>query len=191
MTPPSPRDRLLDTAARLFIAEGFRATGIDRVLAEAGVAKMTLYHHFGSKDDLIAATLRRRDEAFRSWLSRSVERRETAAPRDRLLAVFDVYARWFRQRDFRGCMFINAAAEFPGEAAAIRAACDEHARLIEAYVRSLAEDAGANDPASIAAQLCLLLDGAIVATQRNGRSSHVKTAKRAAEALIDSAIHSP
>ncbi|MDJ0935396.1 MAG: helix-turn-helix domain-containing protein, partial [Kiloniellales bacterium] len=105
------RDHLVDTAAKLFARHGFHATGIDRILAEAGVAKMTLYKHFRSKDELILAALRRRDEEFRNWFRRRVEARADA-PRARLLAVFDVLAEWFEQPDFAGCTFVAAAAEF-------------------------------------------------------------------------------
>ena len=84
--PSDRREHLLDTALSLFGTEGFHATGIDKILASAGVAKMTLYNHFRSKDELILAALRRRDERFRHWFVREVEHR-AATPRDRLLAA--------------------------------------------------------------------------------------------------------
>ena len=83
------RDHLVDIALDLFSRDGFHATGIDKILAESGVAKMTLYKHFRSKDELILAALRRRDERFRNWFMRTVERRADT-PRERLLAMFDV-----------------------------------------------------------------------------------------------------
>ncbi len=108
---PSRRDHLVDTALELFIRDGFHATGIDKILAESGVAKMTLYKHFKSKDELILSALRRRDEHFRNWFMRAVESR-AREPRQRLLAIFDALDEWFSGRDFNGCMFINASAEF-------------------------------------------------------------------------------
>ena len=84
----SRRDHLVDTALEMFCRDGFHATGIDKILAHAGVAKMTLYNHFRSKDELILAALRRRDEKFRNWFMRAVERLGKT-PRNRLLAIFD------------------------------------------------------------------------------------------------------
>src|SRR5258708_27708372 len=101
------RDHLVETALALFSKHGYHATGIDRILAEAGVAKMTLYKHFKSKDELILAALSRRDEKFRTWFMREVER-HGRTPRERLLVVFDILEAWFQSREFRGCMFVNA-----------------------------------------------------------------------------------
>ena len=131
------RDHLVDTASRLFQRHGYHATGIDRILAEAGVAKMTLYNHFKSKDELILAALRRRDEQFRNAFMRNVERR-AKDPRARLLACFDVLAEWFAESGFSGCSFINAAGEFAAPDDPIHAACGENKRLSLAYVRGLA-----------------------------------------------------
>ncbi len=130
MSMASPRrDHLVDTALRLFYRDGFHATGIDKILAESGVAKMTLYKHFKSKDELILAAVRRRDEQIRNWLMRAAERR-ARAPRDRLLALFDALEEWFRSDDFSGCMFINASAEFGRCDDPIHAAAAEHKRLV-------------------------------------------------------------
>ena len=107
----SRRDQLIDTALDLFNRNGYHATGIDRILAEAGVAKMTLYKHFGSKDALIQAALERRDERWRAWFRDAVARR-AETPRGRLLAVFDALEEWFVRPDFHGCMFIRAAGEY-------------------------------------------------------------------------------
>ena len=102
--PSSKRELLVDTAIDLFYRDGFHATGIDKILAESGVAKMTLYKHFKSKDELILAALRKRDEIFRNDFMNAVAAR-AKAPRDRLLAVFDVLGDWFATRGFSGCIF--------------------------------------------------------------------------------------
>ncbi len=181
------RDHLVDTALELFAREGYHATGIDRILAEAGVAKMTLYNHFRSKDELILAVLRLRDERFRNWFMRFVESR-AKAPRDRLLVLFDALAAWFAEPDFRGCMFINAASEFADPEDPIRGACTEHKRLILNYIRELARDAGAADPQALAEGLNLLAEGAIVMAQVGGDREAARKAKRAAQVLIDAAL---
>src|SRR6187402_3319099 len=101
------RERILDTAYELFSRHGTRAVGVDRIIEEAGTAKMTLYRNFASKDDLIMAFLERREELWtRGWLQAEVQRRATE-PRERLLAIFDVFGDWFALPDFEGCSFIN------------------------------------------------------------------------------------
>ena len=188
----SRRDELVDTALRLFYAQGFHATGIDKVLAEAGVAKMTLYKHFRSKDELILAALHRRDEQFRNWLMGEMER-ASADPRERLLAMFDALEEWFEGGaftglGFSGCLFINAAGEF-GDAdhPAHRSSC-EHKRLIVDYLTKLCTEAGAADPQGLAEQLALLKEGAIVTAQVRGMPEAAKTAKAMAQGLLDQAL---
>ena len=183
----SRRDHLVQTAAELFGREGFHATGIDRVLAAAGVAKMTLYNHFRSKDELILAALRRRDETFRNWFLRAVEQR-AATPRDRLLAVFEVLGEWFAAPDFRGCLFISAAGEFKRPEDPIHAACAEHKRLLRGYLQALAAQAGARDPEALARQLDLLIEGATVSAQISGKATPARHARDAAATLLEAAL---
>jgi AcrR family transcriptional regulator len=180
----SRRDQLIDTALDLFNRHGYHATGIDRILAESGVAKMTLYNHFGSKDALIEAALATRDERWRSWFREAVARR-AETPRGRLLAVFDALDEWFAQPDFHGCMFIRAAGEYAGLDDPIHAAAAEHQRLVLAELRGLAAAAGARRPARLARELMLLVLGAIVATQVSGPVAAGQTAKKAAAVLLD------
>src|SRR5258705_9633275 len=105
------RERILETAYELFSRHGTQSVGVDRITAEAGTAKMTLYRHFPSKEDLIVAFLERRQERWtRGWLQAEVERREDS-PAARLLAVFDVFGEWFARADFEGCSFINVMLE--------------------------------------------------------------------------------
>ena len=181
------RDRLVETAERLFNEHGYHATGIDRILAEAGVAKMTMYNHFRSKDELILAVLRRRDETFRNKLGRSVER-QAATPRRRLLAIFDVLRDWFASKDFHGCMFINASAEYGASDSAIRMASCEHKRLLTRFIEGIARDAGAANPNALANALMLVIEGAIVSAQINCDSGAADQAKGVAETLIAAAI---
>src|SRR3979490_501371 len=105
------RERIDRTAYQLFSRHGLRAVVVYTPAARAGVAKMTLYKHYPSKDELALAFLRRREELWtRSWLQREVERR-ARAPAGRLLAIFDVFEKWFRRRDFEGCSFIKVLIE--------------------------------------------------------------------------------
>jgi AcrR family transcriptional regulator len=106
------RDHLMATAWRLFYRDGYRAVGIDTLLAEAGVAKMTLYNHFSSKDDLIIAVLEKRDCELRASIIALVDA-STGSPADKLLTVFDWLETWFGTPDFNGCAFIRALSEYP------------------------------------------------------------------------------
>ncbi len=186
----SKREQLVDTALKLFYRDGFHATGIDRILAESGVAKMTLYNHFKSKDELILAALRLRDERFRNWFMKAVEQR-AEKPAQRLLAVFDVLEEWFRTDEFCGCMFINASAEFGRPDDPIHEASAEHKRLVQRFVTSLAEAAGAPDPPRLARQLCLLIEGASVLAHISGDPNVAREAQGAARQLIDASLAGP
>jgi AcrR family transcriptional regulator len=183
----SRRDQLIDTALDLFNRNGYHATGIDRILAESGVAKMTLYNHFGSKDALIRAALARRDERWRTWFRDAVARR-AETPRGRLLAVFDALDEWFARPDFHGCMFIRAAGEYAELDDPIHAGAAEHQRLVLAELRDLAAAAGAPQPARLAREIMLLALGAMIATQVNGPIGAGQAAKKAAAVLIDAAL---
>ncbi len=180
-------DRLLSHASTIFEAKGFNAVGIDLLLAEAGVAKMSLYKHFKSKDGLVLAALRRRDQRFRETFAALVEAR-ASEPRARLLAVFDVLGRWFEREDFRGCIFLNAAAEFPGADSPIRLAVAEHKAWLREYLGSLAREAGAPAPPTLAAELAVLVDGAIARAHAAGEPDAAATARRAAETIVRSAF---
>lgn len=178
------RDRLVSVALQLFHQYGFHATGIDKILAESGVAKNTLYRHFKSKDELILASLRQQDEEFRNWLMRKVEIRNNAV--ERLLAVFDVYEEWSRTPAFFGCLFINASAEFSDANSPIHVFCKEHKRLVTRYIQELASTANRNIFAAehLAAYWMLLIDGAIVSTQVSNNSLSFQQVKEIAKNLL-------
>ena len=180
------RDHLVDTALDLFYQDGFHATGVDKILEKAGVARMTLYNHFKSKDELILATLRRRDEKFRNWFMRAVERLGKT-PRNRLLAIFDALEEWFSGKDYNGCMFINASAEFARPDDPIHMAASEHLGLVLNYVRALTKSAGAKEPDALADGLMLLMEGAVILSYVAGDRNAAARAKTAAEALIQQA----
>ncbi|MCH7943200.1 MAG: TetR/AcrR family transcriptional regulator [Proteobacteria bacterium] len=183
----SRRDHLVDTALALFMRDGFHATGIDRILSHAGVAKMTLYNHFKSKDELILAALRLRDERFLVWFTAAVERR-AENPRGRLLALFGALDEWINEPDFAGCAFINAAAEYGRPDDPIHLAAAEHKRLVRDYVRGIAAAAGARDAEVLADALNLLMEGAIVTAHVGGRKDAAKLARRVATVLIERAL---
>ena len=177
------RDELVRKALEIFYREGFHATGMDRLVAETGISKTTMFKHFRSKEELILAVLRLRDEDFRNWLFRRMAR--AGAPRDQLLAMFDALAEWFASPSFRSCMFIKAASEYPDPDHPIHAQAAEHKRLLFLQLRTIAQDAGAADPDALARRLLLLKEGAIVTAHLGHEKDPAGDAKVAAETLLE------
>jgi len=165
------RERILDTAYELFSRNGIRAVGVDRIIAESGVAKMTLYRHFGSKDELVLEFLRRREQRWtQEWLQAEVERRADD-PAERLLAIFDVFDAWFRTDDFDGCSFINVLLELTDRASPVRRATVGHLATIRSFLQRLAADAGVADPEDFARRWHILMKGSIVAAGEGDREA--------------------
>ena len=173
-------EQILDTAAELFYREGVRSVGVDRIAAESGVAKMTLYYHFRSKDELVAAWLRRRDDEWMSWIARAVERR----PGSRLLAVFEALREWFEAPTFRGCAFVNAYGELGSSNPAAAEIVASHKRKLNEYLADLARQEGVTESDALARQLLLLVDGAIVTAAIQGDARAADDARGAAAKVI-------
>ena len=183
----SKRDILVRNAMNVLYREGFNATGMDKLAKETGVSKMTMYKHFRSKEDLILAALRLRDEEFLSAFTRRVED-GAKTPRGRLLAVFDALMEWIEGRDFYSCMFIKATSEFQNPDHPIHMASADHKRKVLAYIKELAKEAGAKNPRLLARQLFMLTEGEIVTAFILGKSGVGQDAKAAASVLIDQAF---
>jgi AcrR family transcriptional regulator len=167
--PPSRREELVESAMKVFYRNGFHCTGLDMILKESGISRMTLYNHFKSKDELIVAALRRRDELFRNGLMKFVEG-ASRDPVERIYAVFDFHEQWFNDEDFKGCMFINVSAEFcDAESPARRVSADHKIECVR-YLTKLCEDAGLDDPSEAAERINLLLEGAIVTAYLQGKT---------------------
>ena len=192
--PPSRRDELVDAAMRIFYRNGFHNTGLDQIQKESGISKMTLYNHFKSKDELIVAALRRRDEMFRNNLMKFVETQSKDST-ERILAVFDALDAWFNEDTFNGCMFINASAEYCDPDCPARRVAAEHKLEIIRYIQELCIAAKLDNPEELAQQLYVLIEGSIVVAHLVGRvsnNSHLLSdsahrAKRMAAGLIENA----
>jgi AcrR family transcriptional regulator len=180
----SARERILDTAYDLFSRHGIRAVGIDRIIATSGVAKMSLYRHFRSKDALVLAFLQEREKRWTlEWLHAEVtSRAEDGA--GRMLAIFDVFDEWFRQPDFEGCSFINVLLEFTELEHPIRRATTGHLATIRGLVREFAEQAGMADPDPVARQWHILMKGSIVAAGEGDREA-ARRAQALGELLLE------
>lgn len=157
------RERIDQSPYELFSRHGVRAVGVDEIVARSGVAKMTLYRHYASKVQLALAFLRRREELWtRSWLQAEVEKR-AGGPCDRLLAIFDVFDKWFRRSDFEGCSFINVLLEIADRTHPLHHASVLHLANIRTFLGQLTAAAGASDPDGLARQWHILMKGSIVA----------------------------
>ncbi|WP_432046249.1 MULTISPECIES: TetR/AcrR family transcriptional regulator [Streptomyces] len=179
---PSAHERILSTATALFNAHGVRGVGVDRIIAESGVAKATLYSHFRTKDDLVLAYLRGSDERWGGALREAAEA-AGADPRDRLIGLFDALDSATERDGFRGCAFIRTAGETePGTAT--HTATVEHKRSVRAWLTELAREAGAADPERLATQLSVLVDGVMAAAALEPRPEFTEAAREAARALV-------
>jgi AcrR family transcriptional regulator len=179
------RERILETAFRLFYAYGPRGVGVDTVIAESGVAKATLYKHFPRKDDLVLAYLDRVDQAWFGQL-RSAARAAGDKPREQLVGMFDGLQTASRRAGYHGCAFINTAAE-SNTGSDVHARTVEHKNVVRAWVTDLARRAGAADPDLLARQLTLLIDGGLAAGVLDANLDSPHAAKTAAQQLVDAA----
>jgi AcrR family transcriptional regulator len=180
------RDRILATASRLFYRDGYRAVGVDTIIEQSGVAKMTLYRHFPSKDDLIVAHLEHANDGFWLWFESAVS--QPGSARDRLIAVFEATQRLATDATCLGCTFQEVAAEFPDPAHPAHETAREHKQAVLTRLRELAEQAGAPDPKMLAEQLILIMDGAFAAARMFGPHSPAASAATAARVLVETAL---
>lgn len=164
--------------------------GIDTLLQKAGVAKMTLYKHFRSKEELISAVLERRGAAIAAEILARVEGVSPEAPdpaRERLLAVFDWLEDWLRSPTFHGCLFVKAAGEYPHSDELPRRAAESFKSTCRDLLESLCAELGAPRPVDLARQLELLIEGAAAVAYLHREPSAASAAKQAAALLIDAA----
>ncbi|WP_308122392.1 TetR/AcrR family transcriptional regulator [Streptomyces sp. TRM70350] len=178
--------KILQTASRLFYEQGIRAVGVEAIAEEAGVTKKTLYDRFGSKEDLIVAYLRARDGLWRSTLVKYVNGHD-GPPTEKILATFGALREWMRERNLRGCAFINASVELPEGHPGREVARDQKAWLL-AYLEGLAAEARVEDPAGLAAQVLILHEGACVADSMRSLDSAVDRAEHVARVLIERSL---
>lgn len=184
---PTKRDELVQKALQAFYRNGFQATGMDMLVAETGISKTSMYKHFRTKEELILAVLRLRDEHFRNWLYRRME--ELAdTPRQQLIAMFDALGEWFNEPGYKGCMFIKASSEYQDASHPIHKQSAEHKRMLERHARKLAEEAGLASPGDLARQLLLLKEGAMVTAHLGHTDNPALDAKAAAVQLLN--LHS-
>jgi len=166
------REIILETAAALFRAEGFKATGIDRIIEASGVARMTLYNNFPSKEALILAVLERIGEESATWLTQEVEARHEASG-SKIAAMFDAFAASIAEprepgQPLRGCPFLNISAEFTDDACLIRREAQAFKQRVRGMMAGWLEDDGYDNAEELAANIALVLDGGFATAQMGG-----------------------
>ncbi len=180
------RERILETAFRLFYAKGLRAVGVDTIIAESGVAKATFYRHFPAKDDLVVAYLEKVDGIWTGQLHAAAEA-AGPDPADQLVGLFDALDTASRRDGYRGCAFINAAAESaPGTSPHERTVV--HKQQVLAWIGELARAAGAEQPERLARSPALLLDGALSSGALDANPEAAESARATAELVVREAV---
>jgi AcrR family transcriptional regulator len=179
------KERILAAAYDLFSRHGIRAVGIDAIIEKSGVARMTLYRHFTCKEQLVLAFLEQRARFWASgWLQEEIMRR-AQSPRERLLAIFDVFGEWFRVEGFEGCTFINVMLETPDRDDKVRRASVDYLGKIREFLAQLAGDAGIRDRDGFARKWHILMKGSIVAAGEGDRDAGVRAREIGALVLND------
>jgi AcrR family transcriptional regulator len=185
------RARVREAAYELFSHHGLRAVGVDAIIERSGVAKMTLYRHFASKDELILDFLATREQRWtEGWVIAEAERRATE-PHLRLLAIFDAFDVWFRRDDFEGCSFINVLLETADPASALHRASVGYLANIRAFLARLAAEAGIADPAAFSREWHILMKGSIVAASEGDRDAALRARRVGALLLREHGIPVP
>lgn len=178
-------------AYELFSRGGTRTVGVDAVVAKASVAKMTLYRHFPSKEDLVLAFLERREQVWtHEWLGAEVLRRENE-PASRLLAIFDVFGEWFHTDQFEGCTFIQVLLEHTDLTNPVRVATVANLENIRGFLRGLAADAGIADTDSFARQWHILMKGSIISALEGDAEAAMRAKEMGALLLRHHGIQTP
>lgn len=184
-TPSSAdkRQHIVETAYTLFKRVGYHATGIDRIIAESNVAKMTMYRHFPSKDGLIVEVLRYRARLFDAQLDRLAEK--LATPALKIGTIIDWYERWFKRPDFHGCLFAHALAEFGDPGHPVFAAVAEQKNGFKRRLRRILEETMPSDRAeSASAALFMLLEGATLLAQMGQGDEAIRNVRKVAPSII-------
>ena len=182
------RDRLIVAAIDLCYRQGFNAVGLDQIIAHAGVTKTTFYKHFESKDDLLIAAIQKRDEWESAAWERAVSEIGGGDARRQLVAMYDLLDAWFNEPIYGGCMFINAAAEFPNPSDPVHQAAAEHKHRYRDWIIELARSAGIVEPEAFADQYVILFEGTLIMRQVYGRNDAALVTKRSIERLIEQSM---
>jgi AcrR family transcriptional regulator len=181
----------MEAAFTRFYRDGFRNVGIDQILADVGISKTAFYKHFESKEDLMVAALEDHAQTMAGQVLELVRKRGGASPLAQLRALFDAVENILEEENFRGCVFVNASIEFPLPHEPAHVAAAKSKAAFEQMIRELAAQAGADDPAALAQELALILEGAYVTQHVSGNRDTIKIARRLGERAIAQRVPQP
>jgi len=183
----SLESRLLAATEQLVYSGGIHATGMDAIVKASGVARKSIYRLYPTKEALVAAALRGRDQRWMAWFVRSTS--DVSDPAERLMSIFPALRQWFESEDFHGCAFINAAGEIGDADSEIRAVASLHKRHLLDYLKELTRACGVQDPEEVGRQFQILIDGATAVALVTGDTNVADSAGRAAALLLST--HQP
>ena len=178
------RQKLIDTARDLFYRHGFQGTGVDVIAESANTTRQTLYNHFESKDDLVVEVLKYRDAKWREELRAQTRLRGGDDPIAQLRSIFDVLREWFANEGFAGCLFINAATEFPSINSPIHQAAKANFDAVRDFIAEIATECGFEDPRRFANKFNIIIEGAIIAELVDRNRDAAELAAELADVLI-------
>lgn len=179
------RQRLLDSTERLIYQSGIGATGMDAIVKSSGIARKSIYRYFDSKEDLVSAALRARDQRWMHWFIQATNK--SADPEENVLSIFEALHTWFATSDFRGCAFINAAGEIGDANMPVRTIAKDHKIKLYDHLRKLTAQCAVHDPDQLAAEFLILVDGAIAIALVMGDKTTASKAKLMATKLLAAA----
>jgi AcrR family transcriptional regulator len=184
------RERLTRAAMDRFYRDGFRNVGLDQILDDVGISKTAFYKHFTCKEELMLAALEMQNEWLQDAFREMIRRQGGRAAADQLRALFDVVEQIIEQEGFHGCIFVNAAIEFPLPHTPVHQLSARNKQAIFEIVHDIAEQAGAREPALLAEELCMIIDATYVGRVVTGAPDVIRTARRIAERVIRSHLGS-
>ncbi|WEK29171.1 MAG: TetR family transcriptional regulator [Candidatus Pseudomonas phytovorans] len=179
------REKILATAEKLIYENGIHATGMDLLVKTSGVARKSIYRYFANKDDVAAAALNARDIRWMQWFKTECEKAQSA--QDRIISIFDVLQSWFESDGFRGCAFINTAGEVGDADDPVRQIAKLHKQKLLDFTLELTNELGVKDPAALARQLFVLIEGTITVARVMGDYTAVDSAREIAKLLLKEA----
>jgi|GEM_PF-32224 len=184
-TPGTTREKILTTAEQLIYQNGIHATGMDLLVKTSGVARKSIYRYFATKDDVAAAALNARDERWIHWFRTESDKGDT--PQARILNMFSALKSWFESDGFRGCAFINTAGEVGDPDDPVRQIAKRHKQKLLDYTLELTTQLNIEQPAALARQLLILMEGAITLAYVMGDNSAADSAREVAKLLLEQA----
>lgn len=179
------REKLLVTASKLFFEQGFHAVGVDKIVAESGITKMTMYKHFPSKDHLIVAILERSNELYWEWFEESIH--GVTEPEKQIIAIFEAVARQHSlspQSTF--CLYQAVAVEYPYPEHIVNKAAVDHKQTIMKRLKNICEQAGLKSPGPLARQLFVILEGFCISSRFIGADSPAADIVQVAQSIMRS-----